>query len=254
MRPPVLILHAPGTNRDGDLAHALRLAGGEPVIQPLSRLYQDKVNWQDYTLLGLPGGFSYGDALGAGRLWALDLVTWADEQMQAFVAAGRPVIGICNGFQALVKAGVLPGGSQDGERRPATLTHNSSGRFECRWVWLAPNPENSSPWLENLASFTCPVAHGEGQFRMAADRVLSSAQIALTYTRPDGVPAGGAYPDNPNGSPGDVAGITNPAGNVLGLMPHPENHILPYQHPHWTRGCVGGLALSLLENGLRMVS
>lgn len=249
-----LILHAPGTNRDGDLAYALQQAGAQTHIYPLTRLRTERTNWLAYDLLALPGGFSYGDALGAGQLWALDLQTWFSDQMQAFVASGRPVLGICNGFQALVKSGILPGNG-----RSATLTFNASGHFECRWVTLAPNPHNDSFWLRDLTSFTCPVAHGEGRFLTDSQQDLSpaapaafpEAQIALRYLLPDGSPAQGRYPANPNGSPGDIAGITNPQGNVLGLMPHPEDHIHPWQHPAWTRQHPSGLALPLLANALR---
>ncbi|NUM46346.1 MAG: phosphoribosylformylglycinamidine synthase subunit PurQ [Anaerolineales bacterium] len=268
----VLILHAPGSNRDGDLAQAIRLAGGEPHIVPLSTLAQGTAHPLDYAMLALPGGFSYGDALGAGRLWALELQTTFDEFLHAFVASGRPVIGICNGFQALVKAGILPGNphplplsrGERGEERPspigrrvgdegkATLTFNAAGHFECRWVTLTPNPTNPSPWLTDLPPIHCPIAHGEGRFLLPDGEYLDSAQIALSYTDENGNLAGGAYPVNPNGSPRDIAGITNAAGNVLGLMPHPEDHIYPYQHPRWTRGHAGGMGIKLFENGLRM--
>lgn len=251
--PSVLILHAPGTNRDTDLAYAFAQAGADVNISPLTQLHTERTRWLDYDLLALPGGFSYGDALGAGRLWALDLSTWFADQLRVFVTSGRPVLGICNGFQALVKSGILPDNG-----RAATLTFNASGHFECRWVTLAPNPSNPSPWLRGLARITCPVAHGEGRFLAAGQRdlapeassVLPEVLIALRYIRADGSPANGAYPVNPNGSPGDVAGITNPQGNVLGLMPHPEDHVHPWQHPAWTRGLGGGLGLSLLRNGL----
>ena len=249
MSTPVLILHAPGTNRDGDAAHAISLAGGQPCIRPLTLLRQHKINWMDFGMLVLPGGFSYGDALGAGKLWALDLKTWFSDQLNEFVASGRPVIGICNGFQVLVKSGILPG-----EGLTSTLTFNASGCFECRWVTLKPHLQNASPWLTDLSTFTCPVAHGEGRFLTQAGSVLFPSQIALLYAGSDGNPASGAYPANPNGSPGDVAGITNTAGNVLGLMPHPEDHVLPYQHPAWTRGEGGGLGLALFNNGLQMAN
>jgi phosphoribosylformylglycinamidine synthase subunit PurQ / glutaminase len=243
----VLILHAPGTNRDGDVAQAIRLAGGDPVVMPLTLLRQEKTPWLDFRMLVLPGGFSYGDALGAGRLWALDLVTWFSDQLEAFVESGRPVIGICNGFQALVKMGVLPGGG-----RKATLTHNNSGQFECRWVRLETNPGSASPWLAGQPSFACPVAHGEGRFLMGENEMLPPDQAALVYAQAPGCPAGGRYPDNPNGSQGDIAGLTNSSGNVLGLMPHPEDHILPYQHPTWTRGEGYGFGLILFQNGIKM--
>jgi phosphoribosylformylglycinamidine synthase len=241
-----LILHAPGTNRDGDLADAIRLAGGQAEIWPLNRLRAEKVGWLAYDLLALPGGFSYGDALGAGRLWALALETWFADHIRAFAAAGRPIIGICNGFQALVRAGLLPGGDCR-----ATLTHNGSGQFECRWVTLAPNPENRSFWLEGLPLLQCPVAHGEGRFVTRPEASLPGRQIAFQYASWEGNLAGLRYPANPNGSAQDIAGITNLAGNILGLMPHPENHIHPHQHPHWTRGVQGGLALRLFQNALK---
>lgn len=251
--PKVLILHAPGTNRDGDLAEAIRLAGGDPEIVPLSLLRNNGKHWSDYAMLALPGGFSYGDALGAGRLWALELQTAFEDLLQTFVNSNRPVIGICNGFQVLVKAGILPGNAQT-----ATLTFNASGHFECRWVTLKPNPGNISPWFQDLPDIFCPVAHGEGHFLLAEGQELLQEQIGLTYVYPDGAPARGEYPINPNGSPQDIAGVTNPMGNVLGLMPHPEDHIFPYQHPHWARsqtrgrGQNKGMGVKLFENGLKM--
>jgi phosphoribosylformylglycinamidine synthase len=249
MKPPILILHAPGTNRDGDLARAFELAGGRPEIVPLSQLRRGEARWQDYAMLALPGGFSYGDALGGGRLWALDLQTWFAEAMQAFVESGKPVIGICNGFQALVKSHLLPG---DGQK--ATLTFNASGHFECRWVNLVPSRDNQSPWLEGITAIMCPVAHGEGRFLMDADGSILKEQVALVYAKPDGTPAEGLYPSNPNGSLMDIAGITNARGNVLGMMPHPEDHVYGYQHPAWTRGEAGRMGLPLFIKGVRFAS
>lgn len=245
----VLILHAPGTNRDTDLAHAVKAADGDPDILPLTQLFDQQNRWHEYAMLALPGGFSYGDALGAGRLWGVELHTRFADLIAAFLDQNFPVIGICNGFQALVKAGMLPGNNQQ-----ATLTHNASGKFECRWVTMAPNPANPSPWLEGIEPIFCPVAHGEGRFLQAEDQTLPDSQIAFTYVHPDGSPAGGEYPANPNGSRRDIAGITNVGGNILGLMPHPEDHISPYQHPGWTQGQSGGMGIRLLVNGLRMAS
>jgi len=247
MNKKVLILHAPGTNRDGDLAEAIRLAGGKPEIAPLSRLRNNGKQWRDYAMLALPGGFSYGDALGAGRLWALELRSAFEDLLLAFEESRRPIIGICNGFQVLVKARILPGNQQT-----ATLTFNASGHFECRWVTLAPNPSNLSPWLQDLPPIFCPVAHGEGRFLLSEGQMLPQDQIGLTFVHADGSPAKGEYPTNPNGSPLDIAGVTNPAGNVLGLMPHPEDHIFSYQHPNWTRGKCGGMGVKLFENGLKI--
>ena len=245
MQPPVLILHAPGTNRDGDAAAAVAQAGGSPVIRTLSQLRKNHTAWLDYTLLILPGGFSFGDALGAGRLWALELLTWFEDQLNGFIQSGHPVLGICNGFQALVKTGVLPGDSI-----PATLTFNASGRFECRWVALKPDPSNPSPWLSGIERIDCPVAHGEGRFLTQNGKQLALEQKALVYLKGDGQPANGSYPANPNGSPDDIAGVTNPDGNVLGLMPHPEDFIHPYQHPNWSRQAESASGLALFRNGL----
>jgi phosphoribosylformylglycinamidine synthase len=182
--------------------------------------------------------------------------------MAAFVHAGRPVIGICNGFQALVKAGILPGGPGSvspstgaaGKHAGATLTFNASGRFECRWVELRP-VSGACAWTHGLATtISCPVAHGEGNFQVADDFALtefvSHSQIALIYLDERGEAANGRYPANPNGSLLDIAGICNPAGNVLGLMPHPENHIHDYQHPRFARGESAGCGLALFENGV----
>jgi phosphoribosylformylglycinamidine synthase I len=241
--PKVLILHASGTNRDREAAWACELAGGRPEIVHVTQGRAGARRLTDYAMLVIPGGFSYGDALGAGKLLSLDLRLYLEAELSAFVAAGRPVIGICNGFQALVKAGILPG---DGAR-PATLTFNASRRFECRWVELLPEPASPCVFTRGLSQpIACPVAHGEGRFVSDELPALASrGQIALRY-------GGHDYPANPNGSEGDVAGICNPAGNVLGLMPHPEDHVMDWQHPRWARGEAGrGLGLSLFANGIR---
>lgn len=250
MKPRALILHANGTNRDAEAAQAFELAGAQPEIVPLNCLRSQEKRWADYQLLVLPGGFSYADALGAGKLLALDLQIYFADQVREFVEHGKPVIGICNGFQALVKAGILPAGAET----KATLTFNASGHFECRWVTLAPRSQTCI-WTRGLQDpIYCPVAHGEGNFMLADSAVpqlQANNEIALTYERDDGTPSNGEYPNNPNGSIADIAGICNPQGNVLGLMPHPEDHVLPYQHPRWTRGETAGTGLPLFVNGVQ---
>jgi phosphoribosylformylglycinamidine synthase len=292
-------LHAPGTNRDREAAVACALAGGQPEIVHLNQLLAGERRLLEYGFLVLPGGFSYGDDLGAGTLWALALRERLGEDLWRFVAEGRPVLGICNGFQALVKAGLLPGTvcseglSPSGPAacagraaeaattkggsasdlaagraaeaatmkveglhplREATLAPNRSARFECRWVYLRPETNSRCLFTQGLDGLLLvPVAHGEGQFVPRGlpllDALRARGQVALTYVDAAGQPAG--YPHNPNGSAGNVAGVCNPAGNVLGLMPHPEDHVFPFQHPRWTRGEAGGLGLGLFENGIR---
>jgi phosphoribosylformylglycinamidine synthase I len=258
-QPQVLILQATGTNRDPDTARAVEQAGGQPVILHVNELRERPARLHDFQMLILPGGFSYGDALGGGRLWASDLRWIFQAELAQFVEVGKPVLGICNGFQALVKSGWLPGPPGDVPR--ATLTRNESNRFECRWVWLEPNPDSPCVFTRGtIERIYCPVAHGEGRFiprdDAELDRLWANHQIALTYTRVDACPErsrrGGpmTYPDNPNGSVAHIAGVCNERGNILGLMPHPEDHTIPWQHPHWTRE-QGNLGLALFERGVR---
>ena len=281
-QPRSLVLQAYGTNRDLDVMEALSLAGAQAEGVPLNELRTGKKHFTDYEMLVLPGGFSYADALGAGLLLAIDLKAYFSEEIMSFVESGKPVIGICNGFQALIKAGVLPGiraGSDQKrtEKRSArtseskgpasnhagpdesihkvTLTFNKCGHFECRWIFMKPVSEICI-WTKGLTgAITCPIAHGEGNFQAAHPDILSvlrsSDQVALTYMNTDGSHAGGEYPANPNGSILDIAGICNPQGNVLGLMPHPENHIHSWQHPRRTRDETQGSGLVLFENGVR---
>ncbi len=240
MTPRALIPIAPGTNRDHDLAEAFRLAGAEPEAVPLTELRSGHRSMSDYQILAVPGGFSYGDALGAGRLLGLDLIGWFADQLRDTVAAGKPVIGICNGFQALVRTGLLPG--DDGPAGVATLDANESGRFECRWVRLNPGP--ASAWTAGLVEpLRCPVAHGEGRF-VAADLAAIEERSGVVFRYQPG-----GYPNNPNGSVGDVAGVTDPSGLILGLMPHPENHVHPWQDPLRWRGGSGN-CLPLFRSGV----
>ncbi len=262
MKPQVLILQATDANRDPDAAAAIELAGGAPTVLHINALRADPAHLHDYQMLVLPGGFSYGDALGAGRLLAADMRWLFQEEMARFVEAAKPVIGICNGFQALVKSGWLPGspplsspplGGTEGGR--ATLTRNASNRFECRWVWLEPNPASVCVFTHGLTErIYCPVAHGEGRFVPRDEIVLedlrANGQIVVTYTTVDGNgPVG--YPANPNGSTANIAGVCNSQGTIFGLMPHPEDHIFPEQHPRYARGERGNLGLSLFAQGLR---
>ncbi len=269
--PRVMIMHAPGTNRDREAAQASELAGGAPEIVHINQLIAGSRELQAYQMLVLPGGFSYGDDLGAGQLWANDLVHRFRESLDEFVRQGKPVMGICNGFQALVKAGYLPGpahaASQVRAEQRVTLTFNRSAHFECRWVRLRAEEDGPCLFTQELPEdILCPVAHGEGRLAVGDETVrhelVEDDLVVLRYVGPResadegdlsaSVPVRerAGYPYNPNGSVDDIAGICNRAGNVFGLMPHPEDHIYRQQHPRWTRGESGGLGLVLFRNGV----
>ena len=262
--PRILIMHAPGTNRDREAALACRIAGGSPEIVHINQLLSGERELAAYQMLVLPGGFSYGDDLGAGRLWANDLYHSFRWDLDRFIGEGKPVMGICNGFQALVKSGYLPGPAP---LQKVTLTHNRRGTFECRWIRLRSVANSACLFTLGLdEDILCPVAHGEGRLALPDEATRAAlwagGLVALQYVAPTDGGQGSAsrvvptrqragYPANPNGSVDDIAGICNAAGNVLGLMPHPEDHVYGHQHPRWTRGESGGLGIELFRNGVR---
>jgi len=205
----------------------------------MSALEADPRPLADARVIVLPGGFSYGDDLGAGRVWALQLQPGSavGDALALHIERGRVVVGICNGFQALVKAGLLGTLS-------ATLTRNAHSRFVCHWVTLRPNPRSPSPFIRELREpIRCPIAHGEGRlvFGDASSRAAARDAALGAFS----------YGENPNGSDDDLAGLTNAEGNVLGLMPHPEDHVLAHQHPDQHRGGRDGSGLPLFSAILR---
>ena len=229
-----LVLRAPGINCDRETAHACRQVGFETDLVHINQLARQPESLLDYHFLAIPGGFSYGDDLGAGTLLAQNLKLHLGDQLRRFVAEGRPVLGICNGFQVLVRLGLLPVASENAARI-ATLTENESAHFECRWINLSAR---KSPCIFTRGierPIELPVAHGEGQFVFTGDlaHLQANGQIPLVYSdgsnHNDAQPV--AYPANPNGSKGDIAGVCNERGNVFGLMPHPERYIQTLQHP-----------------------
>jgi len=234
----VLILRTAGTNCDHETAHAWQLAGGEPERMHVRELLDHPARLRDYAILTIPGGFSYGDDIAAGKILANQLIHHLADALRTFVEAGRLVLGICNGFQVMVKAGLLPGGDPgQGVPQELTLSNNDSARFEARWVHLRSGGRGNA-FLPPDTVLAMPIAHGEGKLVAASEevrrRLREQGQIALTYCDASGNP--GPYPINPNGSELDIAGITDPSGRVFGLMPHPERHVDPTQHPQWTRG------------------
>ena len=239
--PNVLILRAPGTNCDIETAYAFELAGAKAERLHINRLLEQPQLVGRFQILCVPGGFSYGDDVAAGRILGNQIRHHLTQRLGEFKAAGRLILGICNGFQVLVRAGLL---TQDdrAEGPAATLTWNDSGKFEDRWVELEA-AGRKCVFLEGIEGMYLPVAHAEGKFVTRDAGVLArletAGQLVLRYRPRNGSPRSGAaptaYPDNPNGSWGDVAGMCDTTGRVLGLMPHPERHMDPAQHPRWTR-------------------
>jgi phosphoribosylformylglycinamidine synthase subunit PurQ / glutaminase len=235
-QPRAIVLRAPGTNCAEETAAAWERAGAEVETWHVGRLIESPSALDRFQVLTIPGGFSYGDDLGAGRILATRLGTVLGEALRRFHDRGGLILGICNGFQVLVRGGLLPGRSTP---CPATLARNTSGRFEARWVRLATRP-GISPFISSRLStaIELPVAHGEGRFvtrhRADLDAMEHAGQIVLEYADQAGRPTDG-YPANPNGSDRAIAGICDPTGRIFGLMPHPERFIDPWHHPRWTR-------------------
>jgi phosphoribosylformylglycinamidine synthase len=238
-----LVLRTAGTNCDGETVRALELAGAEVELVHLRRVLAEPARLDDCELAVFPGGFSYGDDVAAGRVFGLELRHGLWEPLCRFVDRGGHVLGICNGFQVLVEAGLFERepGTNDVPPRTIALHQNASNRFECRWVVLRAE-RCAASWLTPGLLTPCPSAHGEGRFVARDEAVLrrleARGQIALVYAHEDGTTAGG-YPANPNGSARAIAGICDPSGRVLGLMPHPERNVDPWHHPHWTRRAPG---------------
>jgi phosphoribosylformylglycinamidine synthase len=257
--PRALILRAPGANCDEETQFACERAGAFAERVHVNRLREKPSLLQRYQLLVVPGGFTYGDDVAAGRILGNQLRHFLGEALRRFRDSDKLVLGICNGFQALLKAGLLLPADEEGPL--ATLAHNASGKFEDRWIHLKVTPERC-PFLTGLERLFLPVAHGEGRFVCREEWLLQgltqAGQAVLHYVRADGGPAD--YPANPSGSQAGVAGVCDVTGRVLGLMPHPERHVLPTQHPQWTRqplppeGAEDGDGLALFRNAVRYFS
>lgn len=250
----VLILRTAGTNCDKETAYAFEEAGASAELIHINRLSSGEIELSNYHILAIPGGFSYGDDIASGKILANELKYKIEEDIQKFVRDGKLIIGICNGFQILVKSGLLPNLSGDFKTIEATLTLNDSARFEDRWVYLK-KVKSKCVWTEGIEKLIyLPVAHGEGKFIPRDKKIMSCLEkkglIALEYADGEGKPRG--YPHNPNGSVKNIAGICDTTGRILGLMPHPERHISYLQHPRWTRQMKRGEGdgLAIFKNGV----
>lgn len=236
-----LVLRTAGTNCDLETEYAFKKAGAEAQRVHINRVLEKKAQiLRGYHILVLPGGFTYGDDIAAGKILANLLRFHLEEDIKKFLQDGKLIIGICNGFQALVKSRLLPALDNGGSTQEATLTFNDSNRFEARWTYLKAS-SGKSVYVDEGQLLYMPVAHGEGKFVARDDEVLhrlrDSSQIIFKYVNERGEGAG--YPYNPNGSVDGVAGICDPTGRILGMMPHPERYVEPMQHPHWQREDIG---------------
>lgn len=240
VKPRVLILRAPGTNCDVETAHAFQLAGGEPVSIHVQQLVDRPHLADNFQILCFPGGFSYGDDIAAGRVLATKLRTQLPDLIETFRGEDRLVLGICNGFQIMMRLGIFFHDSP--LRDSCTLTWNRQGRFECRWVHLQA-AKTRSPFLVNIDRLYLPMAHAEGRFVAKNESVLRElierSQVALRYVASDSVQVDSdqilPFPINPNGAELNLAGLCDESRQVFGLMPHPERHLFPTHHPQWTR-------------------
>lgn len=252
-----IVMRAAGVNCDEETQYALQLAGARAQRIHINRVIEDLNLLDDYQILVFPGGFSYGDDVAAGKILANQIIHHVSEALEKFIEDGKLVLGICNGFQVLVKTGILPGmNGAGGRQQPVTITNNDSGKFEDRWVYLQPGSDRCV-FIEAGRRIYLPIAHGEGKVVSKDSQVLeelkSGQYVAFRYVDKDGNE--GPFPVNPNGSMNSIAGLTDSTGRVLGLMPHPERHIHRTQHPHWSRltDNKGADGRTIFENAVKYV-
>ena len=263
-----IVITGNGTNCEVEMAHACRLAGFDRVdIVHISEILCGGVRLDDYSFLNLPGGFLDGDDLGSAKA-AANRILHAPvagsgehlfEQFSRFVRDGKLILGVCNGFQLLVKLGMLPGFDGDTTTQTVTLSHNDSGRFEDRWVWLRVNGLSPCVFTRGVESLYLPVRHGEGKFITGSAEILERLhredRIALQYSHEDCRVPAMDYPANPNGAQDAIAGICNDTGRIFGLMPHPEAYLHRINHPRWTREALPdeGMGLALFKNAAKFL-
>jgi phosphoribosylformylglycinamidine synthase len=245
-KPKALVLTGYGINCDRETEHAFNVAGGEGRRVHINDIIDGREKLADHQILAVPGGFSYGDDIASGRVLANKLRTNLGEQVRAFIEKGNLVIGICNGFQVLVKSGILPGTADGGPAQSVTLTFNGSARYEDRWVHLGIR-SGKCVFTRGIERLYLPVAHGEGRFTdgrsggKMIDELKMNDQVVVVYCDESGEEAGGSFPANPNGSEADIAGICDSTGRVFGMMPHPERFLHFTHHPNWTRAKASAL-------------
>jgi phosphoribosylformylglycinamidine synthase len=236
-RPPVLVLRAPGINCERETCDAFARAGGAPELVHVKSLLASPRDLQRFAILVFPGGFAYGDDIAAGRVLAHEMRARLGDELMTFIDRGGLVLGICNGFQVLVRLGLLPRVGGGPLRQEVTLAGNLSNHYECRWVTLETLPSRCAFLPAGLA-LRCPAAHGEGRLLTADDAaralLTDEGYVAMRYVDEEGR-ATERYPANPSGSRGGIAALTDWSGRVLGIMPHPDRAYLPHHMPDWRR-------------------
>ena len=256
MKPKVSILYGYGINCDNETQYGFELAGAEAEKVHVNQLISGERKLRDYQILAIPGGFSFGDDIGAGKVLATKIKYNLAAEFSEFIKKGKLIIGICNGFQVLVKLGILPGFNGNYDRQEVTLTFNDSGRFEDRWFCLKINQKSKCIWTRGIERLYLPARHGEGKFvsreEKIRERLISQNRIVAQYMDDKGNLAG--YPWNPNGSELNIAGICDETGRIFGLMPHPEAFLFPQNHPRWTREKIQeGEGLKIFKNAINFV-
>ncbi|KKP40163.1 MAG: phosphoribosylformylglycinamidine synthase I, phosphoribosylformylglycinamidine synthase [Candidatus Peregrinibacteria bacterium GW2011_GWF2_33_10] len=253
MKPKAAIIFSPGINRDQETSYALIQAGADYEIIQLIELEKGEKRLDDFQILLCPGGFSYGDDVMSAKIWASKSLAHFQTQLQKFISEDKLVIGICNGFQFLIRTGLLPFANVG--QIEATLTHNASNHFECRWVNMKVQPSNCvfTKGMEGQI-LRMPTAHGEGRFLAndeALKRIKDQNQVIFRYVDENGNSTQD-YPVNPNGSTEAIAGLCSPNGKIMGLMPHPECNSKKNHHPDWNiEGREGGECLRIFENAVK---
>ena len=239
-----LILTGFGLNCEAESARAFELAGATAEQVHLNDLLDGRRSLDEFHILVFIGGFSFGDHIASGRVLANRLRRRLAEPIQQFIADGKLILGICNGFQTMVKLGILPGLDGDYRRQTVTLTWNDTGVFRDAWVHLAIEPDSPCIFTRGIERLYLPVRHGEGKFLALDDAILdrlgSERLVACRYAHPDTGEPTDEYPHNPNGSAHAIAGLCDPTGRIFGMMPHPEAHLFPWNHPRWTRQLIAG--------------
>lgn len=256
MKPKALVLTGYGINCDYETQHAFNLVGADAKRVHINDIIDKIENLEDYQIIAFPGGFSFGDDISSGKVLANKLKFNIFDDLQKFIGDGKVIIGICNGFQSMVKLGILPAFERNYKKQVTTLTFNDSGRFEDRWVYLKINPKSRCIFTKNIDMLYLPVRHGEGKFvakEIFLQKLNKNNQVALWYV--DGKGELNGYPWNPNGSLESIAGICDETGRIFGLMPHPEAYLYKTNNPRWTREKLSeeGMGVKVFRNAVDFI-